>query len=172
MTTKCFMSVPYLVPAGFIPALGSLLSPTALTSVALISHQAMFGPSEPARISTMAHLPMTPLPSSLVPWQCAQTALPSSLSSQPISLNQIIALSDPSIMPWAQAQSVGMILSPALQPIPIRLVKWIMSGEFVEMCELLSDNLALHDQLEAVHGPLVPATTPGSLRARMRGCCH
>ena len=67
-----------------------------------------------------------------------------------------------------QAQSAGMILSPAFQPIPAPLVRRIVSREFVEMWELLSDNLALHDQLEVVHGPLLSASTPGALQARMR----
>ena len=61
-----------------------------------------------------------------------------------------------------------MILSPALQPIPARLVRRILAGEFVEMRELLADNIALHDQLESVHGPLHSLSTPGSLRARIR----
>ena len=129
--------------------------------------QAMIISSEPAPISTMAHLRVTPLPSSSVPWECTQTTVLTSLSSQPISLNRIIALSNPRIMLRAQAQSASMIVSPALQPIPAQLVRRIVSGDFVEMRELLSDNLALHDQLEAVHGLLVPAMTPGSLRARM-----
>ena len=47
-------------------------------------------------------------------------------------------------------QSQGMILSPALQPIPARLVHRIQSGEFVEMRDLLCDNIALHNQLETI----------------------
>ena len=64
--------------------------------------------------------------------------------------------------------SSGMILSPALQPIPARLVRRICAGEFVEMRDLLSDNITLIDQLEAVHGPLLTAATPGALRPRVR----
>ena len=64
--------------------------------------------------------------------------------------------------------SQGMILSAALQPIPARLVRRIQSGEFVEMRDLLTDNIALHEQLEAVQGPLLSAATPGALRARLR----
>ena len=65
-------------------------------------------------------------------------------------------------------RATGIILSPALQPIPARLVQRIQSGEFVEMRDLLSDNIALHDQLEAVHGPFLAASTPGSSRPRLR----
>ena len=56
----------------------------------------------------------------------------------------------------------------ALQPIPAHLVRRIVSREFMEMRELLSDNLALHDQLEVVHGPLLSRSTPGSLHARIQ----
>lgn len=41
---------------------------------------------------------------------------------------------------------------PALEPIPKRLVQRIRSGSFVDMCELLSDNVAHHDHLEAMQG--------------------
>ena len=36
------------------------------------------------------------------------------------------------------------------------------------MRDLLTDNIALHDQLEAVQGPLFNATTLGALQARLR----
>ena len=36
------------------------------------------------------------------------------------------------------------------------------------MRDLLGDNIALHDQPEAVHGPLYTQSTPGALRARLR----
>ena len=62
----------------------------------------------------------------------------------------------------------GIILSSALQPIPARLTRRILSGEFVEMRDLLMDNMALHDQLESVQGPLLGVTTTGALRARLR----
>ena len=59
-------------------------------------------------------------------------------------------------------QATGIILSPALQPIPACLVRCIQTREFVEMHDLLSDNIALHNQPEAVHGPFLAASTPGS----------
>ena len=62
-------------------------------------------------------------------------------------------------------QSQGLILSPALEPIPARLVGRIASGQFVEMRDLLSDNIALHDQLEAVQGMHY---APNSVRPRLR----
>ena len=47
---------------------------------------------------------------------------------------------------------LGLILSPAADPIPYWLVQKIRSGEFVEMRDLLADNITLHDQLEDLHG--------------------
>ena len=66
----------------------------------------------------------------------------------------------PSLPPTASAQS-GLVLSPAAEPIPQRLVHKIRSGNFVEMKELLADNLALISQLESVPGMhLLGATRP------------
>ena len=73
-----------------------------------------------------------------------------------------------STQPQAPSRHEGMILASALQPVPARLVRRIRAGEFVEMRDLLSDNVALHDQLEAIQGPLVNAVTPGTLRPRVR----
>ena len=42
-------------------------------------------------------------------------------------------------------QPTGMILSPALQPIPARLVQQILSGAFEEMHDLLADNRELQE---------------------------
>ena len=46
------------------------------------------------------------------------------------------------------------ISSPGADPIPYRLVQRIRSGEFIEMRDLLADNIALHSQLEALHGQI------------------
>ena len=64
------------------------------------------------------------------------------------------------------AEVQGMILSPALQPILGRLVRRILSGEFIEMRDLV-DNITLHDQLEAVQGPLNLTPIPGALQPRL-----
>ena len=62
----------------------------------------------------------------------------------------------------------GLILSPAADPIPHRLVHRIQSGDFVEMRDLLVDNVALHDQLEDLHGSAPLAATPLPFRPRLR----
>ena len=49
-----------------------------------------------------------------------------------------------------------------------RLVRGIRAGEFGEMRDLLSNNVALHNQIEAIQGPLVNAVTPGVLRPQVR----
>lgn len=64
--------------------------------------------------------------------------------------------------------SRGTILSAALQPISGRLTRRILAGEFVEMRDLLVDNMALYDQLESLHGQVMIGTTPGILRTRLR----
>ncbi len=62
----------------------------------------------------------------------------------------------------------GHILYPAADPIPHRLVRRIQSGEFVEMRDLLADNMALHGQLEDLYGQAPLATNLLSLRPRLR----
>ena len=47
-----------------------------------------------------------------------------------------------------------MILSPAADPIPQNLVVRIQSGQFVEMRDLLADNIALLSQLSSLQGTL------------------
>ena len=46
----------------------------------------------------------------------------------------------------------GLVLSPAAEQFPQKLVDKVNSGQFVEMRELLADNIALLHQLEAMHG--------------------
>ena len=62
----------------------------------------------------------------------------------------------------------GTILSPGSDPIPYRLVQRIRSGEFIEMRDLLADNIALHSQLEALHGQMSFSATPAAFRPRLR----
>ena len=54
--------------------------------------------------------------------------------------------------PHTSTSTLGLILSPSLDPIPHRLVSRIQAGEFVEMRDLLADNISLHNQLEDFHG--------------------
>ena len=46
----------------------------------------------------------------------------------------------------------GLVLSPAAELIPRKLVYKVQSGQFVEMRELLTDNISLVHQLESIQG--------------------
>ena len=61
----------------------------------------------------------------------------------------------------------GLTLSPAAETFPRRLVDKVRSGVFVDMKELLADNVSLLDQLETLQGPA--AIRPlGPARPRLR----
>ena len=62
---------------------------------------------------------------------------------------------------------LGLIRSPASDPIPHCLVQCIRAGDFVDMRELLADNISLHNQLKALHGH-APLASPASFRPRLR----
>lgn len=67
------------------------------------------------------------------------------------------------ISPMASALS----LSPATEPLPRKLVDRILTGHFIEMRDLLTDNISLLQQLEILGTqPLVPAL-PGFLKPRL-----
>ena len=65
-------------------------------------------------------------------------------------------------------QSLGLSLSPAAAPFPHKLVTRVQAGEFVEMRDLLSDNMSLLQQLETLGGPSVAPGLPGALKPRLR----
>ena len=63
--------------------------------------------------------------------------------------------------------SCGLSSSPAKQPFPRKLVEKVCSGQFVEMRELLRDNIYLLAQLKTLGGQ--PGTIlPGASRPRLR----
>ena len=63
--------------------------------------------------------------------------------------------------------TAGLVLSPAAEPIPRKLVDKVQSGQFVEMRELLSDNISLVHQLESIQG-FSPLNLLGATRPRLR----
>ena len=63
--------------------------------------------------------------------------------------------------------SGGLVLSPAGEVLPRRLVEKIRSRQFVEMRELLVDNISLLQHLEATQGQMAVQTL-GSSRPRLR----
>ena len=53
----------------------------------------------------------------------------------------------------SESLSAGLLFSPASEVIPKKLVDKIRSGKFVEMKELLQDNISLATQLKELQGP-------------------
>ena len=70
-------------------------------------------------------------------------------------------------LPPTHTPSGGLLLSPASEVIPHKLVEKIRSGKFVAMKELLQDNIALLDQLESLQGPS-SVQVIGATRPRLR----
>ena len=90
----------------------------------------------------------------------------------PPSTRPSLPLSAPALGPMATTSTpnsshLGMILSPAADPITYRLVQRIQSREFIEMQELLADNIALHNQTIELHGHASLASTPATLRPQV-----
>lgn len=60
-------------------------------------------------------------------------------------------------------------LSPAAEPIPSKLVDKIRSGQFIEIRELLTDNIALLQQMDSLKMPGIPfPILPGALKPHWR----
>lgn len=66
-----------------------------------------------------------------------------------------------------QALNFGLVLSPAAEPSLRKLVEKVRSGQFVEIQELLADNISMAQQLEAIQG-VPPLYTLGAIRPRTR----
>ena len=67
-----------------------------------------------------------------------------------------------------QPGTTSLSLSLATEPVPAKLVDRIRSGAFVDMRDLLSDNVALMRHYETFHGALPIHILPGSARPRIR----
>ena len=63
-----------------------------------------------------------------------------------------------------QPSQPGLSLSPAMAPFPRRLVNRVLAGQFIDMRELLADNMALVQQLESVPGSSMLGTSRPRLR--------
>ena len=62
----------------------------------------------------------------------------------------------------------GLSLSPSMSPIPHRIVIKAQSGQFVDMSNFLSDNMASLQQLEAFGIQSTVSAFPGTPRPRLR----
>jgi hypothetical protein len=85
---------------------------------------------------------------------------------QPANQSPTAANAHPS--PNAGSSSAGLILSPASDPIPSRLVRRIQAGEFIEMRELLADNISLYNRSSELQGISPISVLPPSLRPQIR----
>ena len=124
----CFFRLSY---TGY--SLGLLPPPDMLTCVAVapMAHQSTVWTTAP-----------TCAPA--VTWAVAPTSAPqllgTAMSTPPVPLTQ--PLGHPQhLIPPPEPQSGGLILSPAGEVLPRKLVEKIRSQQFVEMKELLFDNI-------------------------------
>ena len=67
-----------------------------------------------------------------------------------------------------RTESQGLSLSPATEPFPQKLVDKVRAGQFVEMRDLLTDNISLLQQLETFNNNCQLPGLPGALRPRLR----
>jgi hypothetical protein len=80
------------------------------------------------------------------------SSLPSALGVQPLKMSAVVASSAPTALVFSLASS--------FPPIPGKLVHKIQSLEFIEMRDLLPDNIALAERLEALPTHRAPFKTP------------
>ena len=123
--------------AGQVAPLGSLSPPASLVSL-------------PVSRSTM---PFT-LPAISVQSLAASSLAPITLSFVAIPGTEVGSTPPPlgSTIRAPLSTHGGMILSLAADPIPYSIVQQIQSGHFVEMRDLLADNIALLNQLSSLQG--------------------
>lgn len=122
--------------------LGNLPPSASLASVSLIGQLAPHS-------GTMAWA--TLLPKSLA-WSRADK--PSSNGNPPNLSQQLVGL----------APMQGLSLSPATEPFPQKLVDRVRTGQYIEMRDLLTDNIALLQQLETFNNNCQLPGLPGVLR--------
>lgn len=142
---RCLCS-NFLDPLSTATSLGLLPPASALASVALDGPP---GVSPPL---------CSGLPGTSVSWSAGAPG-PSSVSSAPQPLS------------WPSTPAPvqdGLTLSPATQPFPQKLVDKIRAGRFVEMSELLTDNIKLRQELESIQGFTPFSLLPGFPKPRLR----
>lgn len=94
-------------------------------------------------------------------------AMPLPQSLAPVPLTHPAMATTPQPMFLTPAPNAGLILSPASAPFPKKLVDKIRTKQFVDMRELLTDNISLMQQLESIQGPgLTPLIGPQRPRLR------
>ena len=116
-----------------------------------------------ASVPLMGRSPASGAGTTAVSWSVPQP-IP---TSQPISSSQAVQTPQSSqAVGSVGAAALPFSLSPATEPFPHKLVAKVKAGQFVEMRELLSDNISLLHQLDAVNMQCLPL--PGVLKPRLR----
>ena len=115
------------------------------------------------RLASPAALCSVPLLASTAPPTSAVSSLVSTWSS-----GALAAYHPPPISIFCRLALIqaSLILLPALEPVPHKLVQRIQVGQFVEMRDLLGDNIALLQQLDSVQGPFQSFT--GGAKPRLQ----
>ena len=110
-----------------MPSLDTLSSPSVISSVSLLPN-----------LSTVASIASS-TSKSLMTWSSLSVRLTSAWSS---------LLQAPTVPPQKllqpvcySPQSLGMVLSPALEPFPARLVTRVQSSQYVELWDILMDRI-------------------------------
>ena len=99
-----------------------------------------------------------------VPLAISSQSTPPVTTSAPVVPPVQPIRSTPLPLPTTQA---GLVLSPAAEPFPRKVVDKVRSGQFIELRELLADNITLVQQLESMHG-YAPLPMVGPSRPRLR----
>ena len=74
----------------------------------------------------------------------------------------------PQFPPNMNTAGLGMCLSPGSEPVPQKLVDKVCSGAYVDMKELVGDNISLLSQLESLNIAPTLLALPGSMKPRLR----
>ena len=120
--------------------------------------------------ATLGTLPQPQLLTSVHLSNCTMSGVTDTLSGQqppslPTTVHPMVLPTPPTGM--LPTSSEGLILSPAAAPFPGKLVNKVRSGQFVKMRELLTDNISLVQQLEAMQSTS-PISIIGPSRPRLR----
>ena len=144
-TAPCFL-------AG-LPTHSSILPSAASVAAVPLSSASPLQPTTTLPLQSMAPVPVWGMPPSsdpAIPGVSSPVVLPSQAFGMP-----------------GNPAAPGLSLSLSAEPIPARLVQKIQSGQFVEMRELLGDNIALTQYFESSAG-YFPMVLPSSARPRLR----
>ena len=142
--------------------------PAGSSDLGMSVGQAQLGILPPA--SALASVPLITTPQSgptQVSWSTAPLLPPAPLAGtlQQQSLPPLLTggMGQPTV-----AVAAGFCLSPASEPFPPKLVEKVQSGQFVEMRELLTDNISLLQQLDALNIQCALPALPGLMKPRLR----